>query len=97
MYFITGLCMVNGFSVIMVVVDRLTKYAHFLPLKAYYSNKSVAEVFMSNIVKLHGMPKSIAWDRDKVFTSSFWQSLFKLQGTSLAMSSAYRPQTDGQS
>ncbi|PNX93307.1 Ty3/gypsy retrotransposon protein [Trifolium pratense] len=97
MDFITGLPIVNGFSVIMVVVDRLTKYAHFLTLKAYYSSKTVAEAFMSNIVKLHGMPRSIVSDRDKVFTSAFWQHLFKLQGTTLAMSSAYHPQTDGQS
>ena len=97
MDFITGLPSVNGFSVIMVVVDRLTKYAHFLPLKADYSSKSVAETFMNNIVKLHGIPKSIVSDRDRVFTSSFWQNLFKLQGTTLAMSSAYHPQTDGQS
>jgi hypothetical protein len=81
----------------MVVVDRLTKYAHFIPLKADYSSKVVAEVFMNQIVKLHGIPKSIVSDRDKVFTSSFWQNLFKLQGTTLAMSSAYHPQSDGQS
>lgn len=97
MDFITGLPIVNGLSVIMVVVDRLTKYAHFLALKADYSSKTVAEAFMSNIVKLHGMPRSIVSDRDKVFTSAFWQHLFKLQGTTLAMSSAYHPQTDGQS
>jgi hypothetical protein len=80
----------------MVVVDRLTKYAHFIAMKSDYTSKSVAELFMHNIVKLHGMPKSIVSDRDKVFTSAFWQQLFKLQGTSLAMSSAYHPQTDGQ-
>ncbi|MCI11779.1 transposon Tf2-1 polyprotein, partial [Trifolium medium] len=75
----------------------LTKYGHFLPLKTDYSSRTVAEAFMNNIVKLHGIPKSIVSDRDKVFTSSFWQHLFKLQGTSLAMSSAYHPQSDGQS
>jgi hypothetical protein len=80
----------------MVIVDRLTKYAHFIPMKTDYTSKSVAEVFMHNIVKLHGLPKSIVSDRDKVFTSAFWQNLFKLQGTTLAMSSAYHPQTDGQ-
>ncbi|CAJ2635782.1 unnamed protein product [Trifolium pratense] len=96
MDFITGLPLSYGYTTILVVVDRLTKYAHFLPMKTDYSSKSVAEVFMNHIVKLHGMPKSIVSDRDKVFTSSFWQHLFKLQGTSLAMSSAYHPQSDGQ-
>lgn len=95
MDFITGLPNSFGWTVIMVVIDKLIKYAHFVPLKADYSSKVVAEAFMNNIVKLHGLPKSIVSDRDKVFTSSFWQHLFKLQGTTLAMSSAYHPQSDG--
>ncbi|GAU25204.1 hypothetical protein TSUD_151040 [Trifolium subterraneum] len=97
MDFITGLPLSHGYTVILVVIDRLTKYAHFIPLKTDYTSKIVAEAFMHHIVKLHGMPKSIVSDRDKVFTSNFWQQLFKLQGTSLAMSSAYHPQSDGQS
>jgi hypothetical protein len=97
MDFITGLPLSHGCTVILVVIDRLTKYAHFIPLKTDYTSKIVAEAFMHHIVKLHGMPKSIVSDRDKVFTSAFWQQLFKLQGTSLAMSSAYHPQSDGQS
>jgi hypothetical protein len=97
MDFITGLPLSHGCTVILVVIDRLTKYAHFIPLKTDYTRKIVAEAFMHHIVKLHGMPKSIVSDRDKVFTSAFWQQLFKLQGTSLAMSSAYHPQSDGQS
>ncbi|PNX54976.1 hypothetical protein L195_g048599, partial [Trifolium pratense] len=97
MDFITGLPNSFGFSVIMVVIDRLTKYSHFVAQKTEYTSRTVAEAFMSHIVKLHGIPKSIVSDRDKVFTSSFWQHLFKLQGTSLAMSTAYHPQTDGQS
>lgn len=96
MDFITGLPNSHGFTVIMVVVDCLSKYAHFVPMKADYNRKSVAEAFMSQIVKLHGIPKSIVSDRDKVFTSAFWQQLFKLQGTTLAMTSAYHPQSDGQ-
>ena len=56
----------------------------------------MAEAFFNNVVKLHGVPKSIVSDRDKVFTSAFWQHLFKLQGTTLPMSSAYHPQSDGQ-
>ncbi|MCH79693.1 Ty3/gypsy retrotransposon protein [Trifolium medium] len=97
MDFITGLPNSSGFTVIMVVIDRLTKYSHFIPQKSDYTSKSVAEAFMSNIAKLHGIPKSIVSDRDKVFTSAFWQHLFKLQGTTLAMSTTYHPQTDGQS
>lgn len=97
MDFITGLPPSSGFTVIMVVVDRLSKYAHFMPLKSDYSSKTVVEAFMHNVVKLHGMPKSIVSDRDKVLTSKFWQHLFQLQGTTLAMSFAYHPQTDGQS
>lgn len=97
MDFITDLPLSCGFTAILVVVDRLTKYAHFMPLKPDYSSKSVDEVFMTNIVKLHGIPKSIVSDRDKVFTSKFWQQLFELQGTTLSMSSAYHPQSDGQS
>lgn len=81
----------------MVVVDRLSKYAHFSDLKANYSSKVVAETFMNTMVKLHGFPKTIVSDRDKVFTSQFWQQLFKLSGTSLNMSTAYHPQSDGQS
>ncbi|CAJ2644751.1 unnamed protein product [Trifolium pratense] len=97
MDFITGLPSSQGYTVILVVVDRLTKFANFIPLKTDYTSRSVAEAFMHHIVKLHGMPKSIVSDWDKVFTSQFWQQLFKLQGTSLTMSSAYHPQTDGQS
>ncbi|PNY08214.1 Ty3/gypsy retrotransposon protein, partial [Trifolium pratense] len=96
MDFITGLPNSCGFTVILVVVDRLTKYSHFFPLKSDYDSKSVAEIFMKNIVKLYGIPKSIVSDCDKVFTRRFWQHLFKLQGTTLAMSSAYHPQSDGQ-
>lgn len=97
MDFITRLPTSSGFTVIMVVIDRLTKHSHFVAMKSDYTSKSVAEAFMMNIVKLHGVPKSIVSNRDKVFTSGFWQQLFKLQGTTLAISSAYHPQTDGQS
>lgn len=97
MDFITGLPTSNGFNVIMVVIDRLSKYAHFIAMKTDDTSRSVAEAFMNFIVKLHGMPKSNVSDRDRVFTAAFWQHLFKLQGTTLAMSSAYHPQSDGQS
>ncbi|WVZ17565.1 hypothetical protein V8G54_010547 [Vigna mungo] len=96
MDFITGLPVSKGFTVILVIVDRLSKYAHFQPLKADYTSTQVADLFCNTVVGLHGMPKSIVSDRDKTFTSKFWQQLFKLQGTTLAMSTAYHPQSDGQ-
>jgi len=97
MDFITGLSLVNGYTVIMVVIDRLSKYAHLIPLKTHFTSSTVAELFIQHVVKLHGVPRSIVSDRDKTFTSHFWQHLFKCQGTTVAMSRAYHPQTDGQS
>jgi len=97
MDFITGLPSSNGHTVIMVVIDRLSKYAHLVSLKADFNSKQVAKLFVKNIVKLHGFPKTIVFYRDKVFTSQFWQHMFKLSGTSLKFSTAYHPQTDGQS
>ena len=73
MDFITGLPNSGGYTAILVVVDRLSKYAHFMPMKSDYTAKQVAELFFNTVVKLHGMPKSIVSDRDKVFTSIFWQ------------------------
>ncbi|WVZ24525.1 hypothetical protein V8G54_003069 [Vigna mungo] len=97
MDFITHLPKSQGYTVIMVVIDRLSKYAHLCPLKADYKNKQVAEAFMKTVIKLHDFPKTIVSDRDKVFVSNFWQHLFKLSGTTLNMSTAYHPQSDGQS
>ena len=78
MDFITSLPISFGFSVIMCVVDRLSKYAHFMALKEGYTVRAVAELFFTNVVKLHGVSKSIVSDHDKVFTSQFWRHLFKL-------------------
>ena len=96
MDFIEGLPSSNGYTVIMVVVDRLTKYAHFVALKHPFSAVSVAKEFVANVVRLHRIPTSIVSDRDKVFISAFWRTLYNLQGTKLCMSSSYHPQSDGQ-
>lgn len=96
MDFIEGLPKSQGKTTIFVVVDRLTKYAHFMVLTHPYTAKDVAQLFLDNIYKLHGLPVSIVSDRDAVFTSTFWQELFKLQGCQLHLSTSYHPQTDGQ-
>lgn len=81
MDFIDGLPRSKGYDSIFVIVDRLSKYAHFLPLCHLYTAKSVAAIFVQEIVKLHGFPKSIVSDYDRIFISHFWNELFKLQGT----------------
>ena len=96
MDFIDGLPKSQGKSCVMVVVDKFTKYSHFLALAHPFTAISVAKVFFDNIYKLHGLPDSIVSDRDKIFTSTFWQELFKLTQVSLRMSTSYHPQTDGQ-
>lgn len=96
MDFITGLPKSGNKSVIMVVVDRLSKYAHFCALPQPFTPTLVAQTFMDQIFKLHGMPTSIVSDRDPIFTSNFWQELFRIQGTQLKLSTSYHPQTDGQ-
>ena len=80
----------------MVVVDRLSKSAHFMSLTHPFTTKTVAEKFINRVVKLHAMPKSILSNRDPIFVSKFWQEFFTLSGTHLKMSSAYHPQTNGQ-
>lgn len=96
MDFIEGLPNSNGKSVILVVIDRFTKYGHFLAMSHPYIAQSVAKLFLYMVYRLHGKPISIVTDRDAMFTSLFWKELFKLTGVQLAMSSTYHPQTDGQ-
>jgi hypothetical protein len=96
MYFIDGLPSSGCYSVIMVVVDTFSKYAHFFPLKHPYTSQLVAVVFLNNVVKLHGLPKTITSDRDMVFTSAFWKALFERLDVKLQLSSTYHPQMDGQ-
>jgi hypothetical protein len=96
MDFITGLPKSKGKSVIMVIVDRLTKYAHFCALSHPFKASIVATAFMETVQKLHGSPKIIVSDRDPIFTGHFWTELFSCLGTQLAHSSSYHPQSDGQ-
>ena len=97
MDFIEGLPPSNGKNSIFVVVDHLSKSAHFLALAHPYTAKMVADKFVEGVVKLHGMSRSIVSDRDPIFMSHFWREFFKMSGTQLQMSSSYHPQTDGQS
>ena len=96
MDFIDGLPNSNRVSTILVVVDRLSKYGHFVALKHPYFAKLVVEIFVKEIVCLHGMPRTIVSNRDPIFTSQFWEEFFRLQGSELRMSSTHHPQTDGQ-
>lgn len=96
MDFSTELPKSNGKEVIFVVVDRLSKYVHFMPLPHNFTAVQVAQVYLDNVFKLHGWPRSIVSDRDPVFLSQFWKGLFTLHGTDFKLSSSYHPQTDGQ-
>jgi transposase InsO family protein len=77
-------------------VDQLTKVAHFIPIKTSYSGPQLAELYMSGIVCLHGVPKKIVSDGGMQFTSKYWERLHETLDTQLRFSSAYHPQTDGQ-
>jgi transposase InsO family protein len=81
---------------IWVIIDRLTKTAHFLPVHTTYSAKKYAEVYLDQIFRLHGVPKTISSDQGAQFIARFWEQLEYALGTKLIQSSAYHPQTDGQ-
>jgi hypothetical protein len=81
----------QGKNTIMVVIDRLSKSAHFLNLTHPFTAKGVAETFMEGVLKLHNMPKSIVSVYDPVFINNFWQDFFKMSNTKLQLSSAYHP------
>ena len=82
---------------VWVIVDRLTKLAHFLAMKTTDPMNSLVKLYIQEVVRLHGIPLSIVSDRDLKFTSQFWQSLQGTLGTQLNFSTFFHPQTDGQS
>lgn len=96
MDFVDGLPKSEGHTTLMVVVDRLSKSAHLVPMSHPYTARTVAAKFVSHVVKLHWIPRSIVSDRDPIFISLFWKKLWKFSGTHLRMSTAYHPQSDGQ-
>jgi hypothetical protein len=96
MDFIEALPRVRRKSVILIVVDRFSKYCHFIALAHPYTAESVAQAFFSDIVRFHGVPQSIVSCRDPIFTSTFWSELMRLTGIKKHMSSAFHPQSDGQ-
>jgi transposase InsO family protein len=97
MDFIVGLLKTQScYDSIWVIVDRLTKVAHFIPVKTTYSGPQLVVLYMSRIVCLHGVPKKIVSDKGTQFTSMFWERLLETLDNQLCFSSAYHPQTNGQ-
>jgi len=86
----------RGYDSIWVIVDQLTKVAHFLPVKTIDLGARLAELYMERIVCLHGVPKKIVSNRGTQFTSNFWKKVHDSLGTKLNFSTSYHPQTDGQ-
>ena len=95
MDFVEGLPKSKGKPIILVVMDRMMKYGHFLPLAHPYTAEIVAQLFFEQIFCLYGMPQSIVCYRDPTFTSHFWTELFRLQGTNFNFLSTNHPQNDG--
>jgi len=92
MNFITGLPRISKkHDAIMVVVDKLTKAAHFIPMKTTHKETNVVDIYMREVVDFHGVPRTIVSDRDPKFTSKFWKGLFKGFRTNLDFSTTYHP------
>ena len=87
----------RGHDAIWVIVDRLTKSAHFLPINMKYPIEKLAKLYLDEIIRLHGIPVSIVFNRDPRFVLRFWQKMQEVLGTKLNFSTTYHPQTDGQS
>ena len=96
MDFNTGMSKVQGKYIIYVVVDRLTKFAHFFAVTSTILASEFAALFSKYVFRLHGLPKTIISDQDNKFTGVFWKALFKLVGTNMNMNTSYHPHTDGQ-
>jgi transposase InsO family protein len=97
MDFLVGLLRTqSGYDSIWVIMDRSTKVAHSIQIKTTYSGPQLAHLYMSRTICLHGVPKKIVSDRGTQFTSKFWERLHETLDTQLRFSSAYHPQTDGQ-
>ena len=96
-YYGLGHRVAKGFDLIWVIVDRLTKTAHFLPVRMTYMAAQYARLYLDRIVPMHGVPISIVSERGTQFTSRFWRSFQEALGTQLRFSTAFHPQTDGQS
>ena len=94
---VTDLPESDGYTTIAVFIDKLTKMVHFAPCRKEVDGMEYARIFGDIVFRLHGLPKVIISDRDPRFTGKFWESLFDLLGTDLRFSTAYHPQTDGQS
>ncbi len=96
MDFIMDLPTVKAKNSILVVVDQLTKIAHFSPCSKSITTEEIAQLILDGIVRLHGLPEEIVSDRGPQFASKFWRRLFKLLGVDIRLSSAFHPKTDGQ-
>lgn len=97
MDFITSLPSSKGFVAILVVVDRFTKNAHFCALQSGFTASQVAEILVQNVIKLHGLQRTILTYGDPLFMSKFWGQLMEFSGTKLLHTTAYHPECDGQS
>ena len=94
--FVEGLPLSDSYNCVLVMVDLLTKYGHFIPLRHPFTAIGVAKAFFHSVYRLHGLPSAIISDRDRIFTSHFCTELFKLGDVKLCRSTVYHPQSDGQ-